>query len=229
MKITAISDLHGKMIDLEGYECDVLLIAGDICPAYDHSISFQRMWLQQDFIKWLEKNQKYCKNIVFVAGNHDFFFEDIYQNEQIKEFKYLLPENCFYLMDEEIIIDGKKIYGTPWQPEFCNWAFNRTEEGLYKKFEHMPSNIDILLSHGPARGHCDTIMEYKENNLLGSASLQDRIVKVKPNYVITGHIHSGNHNWENQIVNGNREINYACVSILDERYKKAYKPLQFEI
>ena len=32
--------------------------------------------------------------------------------------------NCIYLEDSSIQIYGLKIYGTPWQPEFCGWAFN---------------------------------------------------------------------------------------------------------
>ena len=32
--------------------------------------------------------------------------------------------NCIYLQDSSVELFGLKIYGTPWQPEFCGWAFN---------------------------------------------------------------------------------------------------------
>ena len=32
--------------------------------------------------------------------------------------------NCIYLEDSSVTVYGIKIYGTPWQPEFCGWAFN---------------------------------------------------------------------------------------------------------
>ncbi len=32
--------------------------------------------------------------------------------------------NCIYLQDSSVTLCGLKIYGSPWQPEFCGWAFN---------------------------------------------------------------------------------------------------------
>ena len=31
---------------------------------------------------------------------------------------------CIYLEDKGTKVFGLNIYGTPWQPEFCGWAFN---------------------------------------------------------------------------------------------------------
>ena len=33
-------------------------------------------------------------------------------------------QNCIYLEDQEVTVEGLRIYGSPWQPEFCDWAFN---------------------------------------------------------------------------------------------------------
>ena len=32
--------------------------------------------------------------------------------------------NCIYLEDSSCVVMGLNIYGAPWQPEHCGWAFN---------------------------------------------------------------------------------------------------------
>ncbi|XP_012279362.1 metallophosphoesterase domain-containing protein 1 isoform X2 [Orussus abietinus] len=64
--------------------------------------------------------------------------------------------NCIYLEDSEIILHGIKIYGTPWQPEFCKWAFNVPRgEPCLSKWDMIPSDTDILVTHTPPVGHGD--------------------------------------------------------------------------
>jgi hypothetical protein len=66
-----------------------------------------------------------------------------------------------YLQDEECVLyfdgpngdhpeDNIRIYGSPWQPEFYNWAFNlpRNGEALKAKWDAIPENTDILITHG---------------------------------------------------------------------------------
>ena len=43
--------------------------------------------------------------------------------------------NCIYLEDSSIQIYGLKIYGTPWQPEFCGWAFNLPRGQVNNKYK----------------------------------------------------------------------------------------------
>jgi hypothetical protein len=68
------------------------------------------------------------------AGNHDLTFDpDSYGATGVRfghqerydcaEVKASL-QNCTYLEDELVEIEGIRIYGSPWQPEFCDWAFN---------------------------------------------------------------------------------------------------------
>src|SRR3712207_960574 len=56
---------------------------------------------------------------VFVAGNHDWLFET-----RPKYARSLLSENIIYLQDSFTEIEDLKIYGSPWQPRFFDWAFN---------------------------------------------------------------------------------------------------------
>lgn len=46
--------------------------------------------------------------------------------------------------------------GTPWQPEFCKWAFNVPRgAACLEKWNQIPANIDILISHTPPVGYGD--------------------------------------------------------------------------
>lgn len=98
--------------------------------------------------------------------------------------------NCTYLEDTEICIYGLKIYGTPWQPKFGNGAFNleRGEECL-AKWDLIPDDVDILITHTPPLGHGDLVC----NGIrAGCVELLSTVQKrVKPKYHIFGHIHEG--------------------------------------
>jgi hypothetical protein len=50
-----------------------------------------------------------------------------------------------------VIIEGVKIYGSPWLPSYHDWAFNleRGGEVLKQKWEQIPNGTDVLITHGP--------------------------------------------------------------------------------
>jgi Icc-related predicted phosphoesterase len=51
-------------------------------------------------------------------------------------------------------LEGLRIWGSPWQPEFQNWAFNLNRgPEIRKKWDMIPEGIDILVTHGPPKGH----------------------------------------------------------------------------
>ena len=54
----------------------------------------------------------------------------------------------------------------------------------------------------------------------------------KVNWVLSGHVHSGDHEVTNYYCEPNgtpHEINIVNVSIKDEDYKVTYKPFEFEL
>jgi Icc-related predicted phosphoesterase len=211
MIITFISDTHTKhdLIEDDLAGGDLLIHAGDIMNSgYDfHDIT--------DFGGWYNEINNYT-NKVFIAGNHDRKF----QND---------PDFCRgiltnyktidYLEDEWMDIDGVKLYGSPWQPEFYNWAFNlpRNGEELKSKWDAIPNDTDILITHGPAFGYLDDV-EGRRGQHLGCELLTKRIKEIKPKIHVCGHIHSG----YGYYFDGH--THFINASILNERYNYANLP-----
>lgn len=231
MKIVAISDTHGNIFHDKIPECDLLIHAGDICPVDNHSLYFQKQWVQDNFIPDL--NLIPAKKIIFIAGNHDFYFQSLFKENLEDEFRSSLPQNVVYLRDNMVDVDGVQIFGSPWIINLRNWAFNlKNEQEELERYMHIPRDLDILVTHGPAKGYCDTILEYNRTERLGSSVLANEILEKKPKFVLSGHIHSANHNIEKMIgpdINNPLDISLRCVSLLDESYSLHYEPYVFHI
>lgn len=227
MRITVISDTHTRhglipMEDLPGG--DLLLHAGDIMNSGYNKNDIL------DFCTWFHSLDQY-ENKVFIAGNHDRMFENHPEEVEALINPYL---NIDYIQDDEFVIygdgpegnspnDNIRIYGSPWQPEFYSWAFNlkRNSLELSGKWEAIPDNTDILVTHGPAFGTLDTVEGRPWDNL-GCELLAERIERLKPKIHVCGHIHSG---YGYVFKDGTHFFNAA---ILDERYEYTQKPMTFD-
>ena len=112
MKIVAISDVHGRNFAELIPNCDTLIIAGDILRDFGYrGINLQEQWFLGNFLSELERvNAKYK---IFIAGNHDFYFENLFKNDMEDKMRSLLPKNVYYLRDNSIVLDGIKFHGTP--------------------------------------------------------------------------------------------------------------------
>ena len=218
MIITVISDTHGKhneiTQDLPGG--DLLLHAGDISSmGYQHEV--------QQFCKWFNNVENYDHKI-FIAGNHDWGFQNNVEKimEIVNSYKTVT-----YIQDETVSVgDDKKmvnVYGSPWQPEFYNWAFNLQKNGveLAAKWDAIPDNTDILITHGPAFGVLDTVSGKMWDNL-GCQLLTDKIKTIKPKIHLCGHIHSG----YGYFFDG--DTHFLNASVLNEAYQYTNEPLTFE-
>ena len=215
MKITFISDTHNKHKQITEHlpGGDLLIHAGDISSmGYKHEI--------QEFCKWFDSLDNYSSSI-FIAGNHDFGFEK--DPEMIKEilgsYKWIN-----YLQDDYLTLGPNldkliKVYGSPWQPEFNNWAFNLPKNGkeLEEKWNNIPDDVDILVTHGPAFGYLDKVVGEYEN--LGCEQLVKRIKQIKPKIHVCGHIHSGRN-----IVFDDGTL-FINASVLNEQYIYTQKPI----
>ena len=215
MRITFISDTHNKhkqvTATLPGG--DLLIHAGDATSmGYKHEI--------QQFLKWFDGLDNYT-NKIFIAGNHDWGFQD-----DPKTCKELLDfyNKVTYLQDNIEVIGedyqtAVKVYGSPWQPEFYNWAFNLPRMGseLGQKWSEIPQNTDILVTHGPSWGNLDTVIG--QGVPLGCELLTERIKVIKPKIHVCGHIHTGyGYKFDG-------DTHYFNAAVLDERYEFTQKPM----
>ena len=65
--------------------------------------------------------------------------------------------NVTVLYDESITLEcGLKIYGSPYSPEFCNWAFSlKSTQDKIDCWSKIPDDTDILITHTPPHGILD--------------------------------------------------------------------------
>jgi Icc-related predicted phosphoesterase len=125
-----------------------------------------------------------------------------------------------------VTVDGIRIYGSPWQPFFCNWAFNlRTSKELKEKWDLIPEGIDILVTHGPPYGYGDKLAENGSSpgENVGCKELLKAVERVKPKIHAFGHVHEG---FGVYTLNNTILIN---ASICDEYYRVINKPTEVSL
>jgi predicted phosphodiesterase len=206
-EITFISDSHGKHEEITkdlpgGY---MIIHAGDVS---------NRGTVDEinAFCQWFSKLPYLYK--IFIAGNHDFGFERV---RHMGEPGIVIPHGVVYLQDEMVEIDGIKIYGSPWQPRFYDWAFNVNRgDAIAKYWELIPNDADIVITHGPVHGILD---ETYTNMRVGCEELYKKIVSIKPKIHVCGHIHYA---YGIRSFNGTTFVN---ASSLGEDYMYHHKPI----
>lgn len=183
LKIWHISDTHTfhEMLSVPE-NIDVVIFSGD-CSNPQNTL--QNSFEVLTFLKWF--GQLPIKHKIFVAGNHDVSIERkmILKND-------FTDNGIIHLWDKEMVIEGMKIYGSPYTPSFgVGWAFNKDRGKLHKVWENIPEDTDILVTHGPPKGILD--LSYNRNNELefcGDVSLKKRIRQLQIKLVCFGHIHN---------------------------------------
>src|SRR5690606_11518487 len=131
------------------------------------------------------------KRKIFVAGNHDWLFE-----KDDDRARGLLDPGISYLQDSSTEIDGLKIYGSPWQPRFFDWAFNLNRgREMAEKWAMIPDEIDILITHGRPHGILDLVPRQGWNENTGCEELRKRVEQLshlgRLKLHVFGHIHCG--------------------------------------
>ena len=174
LRIVITSDTHGFHNFVDIPNGDVLVHGGDFTLNGD----LEEVKKFNDFLKSLPHKYK-----IVIAGNHDFCMET--QNFKARQ---LLTE-CVYLQDSAVDIEGLLFYGSPWQPEFMDFAFNLPRGDALKAYwERIPSETDVLITHGPPFGHGDRLFN---GEAVGCNDLLKAVKRVQPVLHVFGHIHEG--------------------------------------
>jgi len=204
-KLVFISDTHGQHEQLELPKGDILIHAGDV------SKSGNKLEVE-NFLNWFSKLDFAGK--VFIAGNHDFYFESASQ----KEIENLIPKGVIYLNDSMAKIQGISFWGSPIQPWFFDFAFNRQRgQSIRRHWELIPKNVDVLVTHGPPYGILD---ETAKKEKVGCADLLEKIESITAKIHAFGHIHEAYGMLEKD------ETVYINASVLDLSYKMKNKPIE---
>jgi Icc-related predicted phosphoesterase len=208
VKFVAISDTHSRHHNIKLPKGDVLIHAGDI----SYRGKKEEML---DFLEWF-RAQKF-QHKIFIAGNHDFYLERIKPAELLQ----MIPEGITYLNDSGIKIGDINIWGSPVTPWFHNWAFNRRRgDAIRKHWELIPTDTNLLITHGPVFGFLDTVINEQH---VGCQDLLRRVLVIKPKVHLCGHIHESYGAIKRS---GIRFIN-ACT--LNEGYEPVNRPIVFEM
>ena len=130
-------------------------------------------------MKWVCTDTSFDK-LVLIAGNHDTtvhtsYYErrgrkrfhsrkkEPYDPSKVRDLltqgKYVHEKRTIeviYLEDDGAIVENLFFWGSPWQPEFCDWAFNvKRGKECQRVSDLIPDQVQVLLTHGPPLGHGD--------------------------------------------------------------------------
>lgn len=218
MRLVIISDTHGlhdKMKSLP--DGDVLIHCGD----FTNTGTVTQITA---FAEWF-KSQPHANKIV-IAGNHDFGAQHFLQEGKEDMLKAIFAP-AIYLRDSwvHLTINGemKLFYGSPWQPEFFDWAFNLPRgQALKERWDLIPSKVDVLITHGPPEGVLDRV----GHQHVGCGELRKQLAdRLKPQVHCFGHIHCAAGTWK-QIDSPTTFVNAAVCT---EGYKPSNDPVVIDI
>lgn len=229
-RFVCFSDTHGvhdRIPKENRVEADVLLHSGD----FTNTGELEEV---QSLAEWFRAYPATHK--VVIAGNHDITFHEDFYKRAWKRFHKkpydcaqvlaALGDSCVYLEDSAAEVAGYQIYGSPWQPQFCDWAFNLyTKEETRAVWARIPPQDgllcpDVLLTHGPPRGigdKCESGFHAGCPELL--KAIRQRGVPVN----LAGHIHEG------YGAVGDGVTLYVNASTCDFHYRPIQPPIVFDL
>lgn len=225
-RLVCISDTHERHREMSLPDGDILIHAGDWTYTGEPKAVL-------DFLDWFSSQPH--KHKVFIAGNHevtlDSSMEEMYiarrfgmfgDFSRLREIISKPISGVHYLFDREVVLEGLRIYGSPWQPAFGGWGFNRQRgEDISRAWRDIPTGVDILVTHGPAYGCLDKLETFER---VGCSDLLQEIEdRIKPRVHIFGHIHCSYGVLEN---NG---VTYINASSCGEDYQIRHAPIVYDI
>lgn len=214
MRVVCISDTHGKLAALRIPDGDLLVHAGD---------ATKRGTLEelQRFGDELAALRRRFREIVFVPGNHDFICETNPQRSA------QILSAATVLSDRAWTVAGTRVYGSPWQPWFCDWAFNfpREDGGAAARttWAGIPEDVELLITHGPPRGILDRTAR---GDAVGCPVLRQRLEELPSLRLhVFGHIHEAYGEAAGEL----RNVRFVNASSCTLRYEPLNAPVVIDI
>ena len=211
IKIDLLSDTHNRHARCKCDGGDILIHAGDMTGRGEKNeiIEFLDWFSEQDY-----------KELILIPGNHDFGFE-----KTAKECVTMCKDRGITLLnDSGVTVQGIKIWGSPVQPWFHDWAFNRKRGAEIKRhWDLIPDDTEILVTHGPPMGILDmtTFVDGSPNIPVGCQDLIDKLAKTQVKLHVFGHIHEA----RGVLYSGPRT--YVNAAFLDRMYyPQAKRPIR---
>lgn len=175
-----ISDTHNNLTYKTG-EGNILFHHGD-------ATNMGTPYEVERFGNYLKSKLQHFDHIVYIPGNHDILFEE---DEKLAR-SFLADPRIHVLINQSVHLCGFKIYGSPFSIRFMDWAFMKHGEELFKEWEKIPKDVEILLTHTPPFG----ILDYAgfSSGHLGCQNLMWRIENEYKDLLLHGfgHIHECN-------------------------------------
>ena len=199
MRLLHLSDTHNLHRQLNNLPpADIIVHSGDISMA---GTGKEVM----DFIDWFTSLDYKYK--IFIAGNHDFCLE----GKNVKIIQQFLPENCYYLYNSGVTIEGCKFWGIP-------FFFSDDVSGEYANIiAQIPTDTNVLITHRPPLGILDNV----GNVSFGCPDLLRRVLDIRPYYHIFGHIHDA------YGIEKSKHTIFVNAALLDEDYQLIHQPIIF--
>ncbi len=211
MRLVLLSDTHNLHLEMAPVpDGDLVIHAGDLTGMG----TLPEIAAFFDWFGGLPHRHK-----VVIAGNHDFGFE-----RRAPEAEALVPDGVIYLRDSGVEIEGLRLYGSPWQPWFMDWAFN-LERGpdIAARWALIPEDVQVLITHGPPHGVLDETSN-RPPERAGCEDLAARLGELPDLRLhVFGHIHEG---YGRLVQDGRTSVN---ASICDAAYVPRNLPVVVDL
>jgi predicted phosphodiesterase len=120
MKIHILSDLHLEFgaYNIQALDVDVITLAGDI------GVGLKGLKWAAEYLK------SFAGHIIYIAGNHEFYRQDINMLREDMQSYCSTQERLHFLDDDEVIIDGVRFLGATLWTDFELFGDNAKDRSM---------------------------------------------------------------------------------------------------
>lgn len=220
LRIVSISDTHAQHRKLSLPDADMIVSAGDWSYKGEPEVV-------EDFIAWMKELPYQFK--VVIMGNHELSYDkEPTRPKKIKALELMKEAGIHYLENSEVVINEYKIWGSPIQPWFHNWAWNyQRGPEIAEVWSKIPDDTNILITHGPPYGKLDRVEKWPTGAATneGCKDLKARIQELSQ---LKAHIFGHLHLQGGQMLDVDG-VKYVNAAVCDEKYQPINKIMVIDV